>query len=288
MWILIDCALPEKYVDAWGAFAKGKGATEEGVVKDEQVVQKEYEKKTTRLNEILREWVTTTFDKGQDMRVLMDVVQRKDEDVLDYWGRFKDAIQKHTDWIADDTVDMKRPEVVNVLVGGLLPEIREEIELRTTGWRKMEASALIEIAQVAYDVLQKRKDKLEKKEKTKIMNMQTPEVKEKIPESKGVPVSTVQVTPQGVPVAAPPYPPSGVVYISNYGMPQNKRSTWKQNGDQRRAPRVQPRYQQIIPNQSGFPTHQPGFPPNQLMQPRAPPTCFKCGAFFCIVSTFPL
>lgn len=43
------------------------------------------------------------------------------------------------------------------------------------------------------------------------MTMQTLEVREKVPEPKGAPVSTVQVTPQGVPVAEPPYPPSGVV-----------------------------------------------------------------------------
>lgn len=94
------------------------------------------------------------------MRVLMDIVQKKGEDVLDYWNRFKDAIQKHTDCIAEDEGDMKRPELVNVLVGGLLPEIREEIELCTVGWRKKAAPELVEIAQVAYDVLQKRKEKI--------------------------------------------------------------------------------------------------------------------------------
>lgn len=187
--------------------------------------------------------------------------------MLDYWNRFKDAIHKHTDWISDDESDMKRPELVNVLVGGMLPEIREEIELHTVGWRKKPAPELVEIAQIAYEVLQKRKDKVEKKEKTKMMNIQLPDVKEKVPEPKGVPVSTVQVTPQGVPVAAPPYPPSGVVYISNYGAPRQKRGNWRQNEGQRINPRIQSRYQQIIPNRVRLPT----------LQPRASPTCFNCG-----------
>lgn len=124
----------------------------------------------------------------QDMRALMDVVQKKGEDVLDYWNRFKDAIQKHSDWIPDDESDKKRAELVNVLMDELLSEIREEIELRTMGWRKKSAPELVEIA---YEVLQKWKDKVEKKEKTKMMNIQLPGVKEKVPEPKGVPVSTV-------------------------------------------------------------------------------------------------
>lgn len=53
----------------------------------------------------------------------------------------------------------------------MLPEIREEIKLPTVGLRKKAAPDVVEIAQVAYDVLQKRKDKLERKEKTKIMNI---------------------------------------------------------------------------------------------------------------------
>lgn len=111
----------------------------------------------------------------------MDVVQKKREDVcvLDYWNRFKEVIQKHTDWMVDDDADMKQPDLVNVLVGEMLPDVREEIELRTVGWRKKSAPELVEIAQITYHVLQKQKEKIEKKERTKIMNVQTPVTQEK-------------------------------------------------------------------------------------------------------------
>lgn len=132
-------------------------------------------------------WIEKTQQATyMDMWILIDcAVSEKYEDVLDYWNRFKDAIQKHTDWIPDDESDMKRPKYVNVLVGGMLPEIRELIELRTIGWRKKPAPELVEIAQIAYEVLQKRKDKVEKKEKTKIMNIQLPEVKKKSQSPRG-------------------------------------------------------------------------------------------------------
>lgn len=149
----------------------------------------------------------------------------------------------------------------------MLPDVREEIELRTEGWRKKSSPELVEIDQIAYDDLQKCKEKIEKKEKTKIMNVQAPVTGETNPESLGVTVCTVQVTPQGVPMAAPPYPPSGVVYISNYVASQNRKGNWKPNEGHQRNPRFQSRYQQIIPARARLPD----------VQPWVPPTCFKCG-----------
>lgn len=76
MWILIDCAVPEKYVDVWNVFARKKGAYDQGIIKieDPPLDPVAYEETIDRLNEILKDWVTTTFDKGQDMQTLMDVV----------------------------------------------------------------------------------------------------------------------------------------------------------------------------------------------------------------------
>lgn len=54
---------------------------------------------------------------------------------------------------------MKRAELVNALMDEMLSEIREEIKLCTVAWRKKPAPELVEIAQIAYEVLQKRENK---------------------------------------------------------------------------------------------------------------------------------
>lgn len=221
LWILIDCAIPDKYIDSWKTQAAKKGATEDGV---KAAGYDNAEKNTEALLLILKDWVLTYFNKGQDLRKLMEVVQKKGEDVLDYWKRFKEAVQSYTDWDVEEVDGMDRAELVSSFVGGLLAEIREEVELRTPEWRKRLVADLVDIAQNAYDILITRKEKIEKKEKAKLMNLQvqkqipqsTDNVKKSLPPNTSIPVSTVQVSPQGMPVTSPPYPPSGVVYISNY------------------------------------------------------------------------
>lgn len=54
------------------------------------------------------------------------MVQRRCEDVLEYWNRFKDVVRKHVDWIPVDEPDLSRHNLVNRFIGGLFQEVRDE------------------------------------------------------------------------------------------------------------------------------------------------------------------
>lgn len=88
------------------------------------------------------------------------------------------------------------------------------------------------------------------------MNVQQVPVPEKAAlhmESIEVQVSTVQVSPQGMPVATPTYPSSGVGYVSNYGNPGRRGMQAKPSRTKmyvRNATRVEARFQQMIPQRN--------------------------------------